>query len=166
MSDRPRAIPIHLSLIRPILLMGAERELVLISGILAAVLVSAIFLLSMRRIRALVGVGIPLLIGTTWTGALAAVALRGLNAVTVAFSAIVLGVGLDTGVHLYDRVLRERREGYPANVAATRALRALTAPLLTAAATAAFKPPSTAFVFGPSITRAGAALTGRSTRAW
>jgi type IV secretion system protein VirB3 len=42
MSDRPRTIPIHLSLIRPILLMGAERELVLISGILAAVLVMSL----------------------------------------------------------------------------------------------------------------------------
>ena len=42
MTDRPRTIPIHLSLIRPILLMGAERELVLISGILAAVLVMSL----------------------------------------------------------------------------------------------------------------------------
>ena len=39
MNDRPRAIPIHSSLMRPILLMGAERELVLISGIIAAVLI-------------------------------------------------------------------------------------------------------------------------------
>lgn len=37
-----RTIPIHLSLIRPVLLLGAERELVLISGILAAVLVLSI----------------------------------------------------------------------------------------------------------------------------
>jgi type IV secretion system protein VirB3 len=42
MIDRPRTIPIHMSLIRPILLMGAERELVLISGILAAVLVMSL----------------------------------------------------------------------------------------------------------------------------
>ena len=33
MNEQPRTIPIHTSLIRPILLMGAERELVLISGI-------------------------------------------------------------------------------------------------------------------------------------
>jgi type IV secretion system protein TrbD len=39
MSDRPRALPIHLSLIRPVLLLGAERELVLVSAIIAAVLV-------------------------------------------------------------------------------------------------------------------------------
>jgi type IV secretory pathway TrbD component len=41
MNDR-RTVPIHLSLIRPILLMGAERELVLISGIIAAVLVMSL----------------------------------------------------------------------------------------------------------------------------
>jgi type IV secretion system protein VirB3 len=39
MNDRSRTIPIHLSLLRPILLMGAERELALISAIIAAVLV-------------------------------------------------------------------------------------------------------------------------------
>jgi type IV secretory pathway TrbD component len=41
-SDQPRTIPIHSSLMRPILLMGAERELVLISAIIAAVLVLSI----------------------------------------------------------------------------------------------------------------------------
>ena len=39
MNDRPRTIAVHSSLMRPILLMGAERELVLISAIIAAVLV-------------------------------------------------------------------------------------------------------------------------------
>jgi type IV secretion system protein VirB3 len=42
MNEQPRTIPIHLSLIRPILLMGAERELVLVSGIIAAVLVMSL----------------------------------------------------------------------------------------------------------------------------
>ena len=41
MNDH-RTIPIHVSLIRPILLMGAERELVLVSAILAAVLVMSL----------------------------------------------------------------------------------------------------------------------------
>ena len=39
MNDRPRTIPVHASLMRPILLMGAERELLLTSGVIAAVLV-------------------------------------------------------------------------------------------------------------------------------
>jgi type IV secretion system protein TrbD len=38
MNAQPRAIAIHSSLLRPILLLGAERELVLIAGIIAAVL--------------------------------------------------------------------------------------------------------------------------------
>jgi type IV secretory pathway TrbD component len=42
MNEHPRAIPIHISLIRPILLMGAERELVLLSAIIAAVLVMSL----------------------------------------------------------------------------------------------------------------------------
>ncbi len=39
MNERPRTIPVHLSLMRPILLMGGERELVLLAAIIAAVLV-------------------------------------------------------------------------------------------------------------------------------
>ncbi len=42
MNDQARAIPVHVSLIRPILLMGAERELVLSSAIIAAVLVMSL----------------------------------------------------------------------------------------------------------------------------
>jgi type IV secretion system protein TrbD len=42
MNEQPRTIPIHVSLIRPILLMGAERELVLVSAIIAAVLVMSL----------------------------------------------------------------------------------------------------------------------------
>jgi type IV secretion system protein VirB3 len=52
MNEQPRTVPIHLSLIRPILLMGAERELVLISAIIAAVLVMSLE----RPLFAVVGV--------------------------------------------------------------------------------------------------------------
>lgn len=52
MNDQPRTVPIHVSLIRPILLMGAERELVLISAIIAAVLVMSLE----RPLFAVVGV--------------------------------------------------------------------------------------------------------------
>ena len=52
MNEQPRTIPIHVSLIRPILLMGAERELVLTSAIIAAVLVMSLE----RPLFAVVGV--------------------------------------------------------------------------------------------------------------
>lgn len=49
----PRRVPIHTSLCAPVLLLGAERELVLISGLIAAVLV-----LSLARIVfAIIGIG-------------------------------------------------------------------------------------------------------------
>jgi type IV secretion system protein TrbD len=54
LNEKPRALTIHRSLIRPILLMGAERELVLITGIIAAVLV-----LSLQR-PLFVAVGVAL----------------------------------------------------------------------------------------------------------
>jgi type IV secretion system protein TrbD len=39
MSEQPRKLTIHHSLIRPVLLLGAERELVLLTAVVAAVLV-------------------------------------------------------------------------------------------------------------------------------
>ena len=42
MNDQARTVAIHLSLIRPILLLGAERELVLLSGVVAAILVMSL----------------------------------------------------------------------------------------------------------------------------
>jgi len=107
------------------------------STILASILVTIVFALATRRLRALIAVGIPLAIGMLWTAAFAAVALRGLNAVTAAFGAVVLGVGLDTGVHLYQRILTERSAGASSRDAASRAVRELASPLLAVAATAA-----------------------------
>lgn len=37
--DRPRQLPIHQSFLQPLLILGAERELVILSGVLAAMLI-------------------------------------------------------------------------------------------------------------------------------
>ena len=52
MNEQPRTLVIHTSLMRPILLLGAERELVLISGMVAAVMVLSL----QRPLFAVVGV--------------------------------------------------------------------------------------------------------------
>jgi type IV secretion system protein VirB3 len=54
MSEHLRTLPVHQSLIRPVLLLGAERELVLLTAVVAAVLV-----LSLERLFfALLGTGL------------------------------------------------------------------------------------------------------------
>ena len=64
----------------------------------------------------------------------------GIHAVAIAFAAVVVGVGVDTGVHVYAALLDARRAGVPASKAAAAARRATWKPTLTAAvvASAAF----------------------------
>ncbi|MRG96902.1 MMPL family transporter [Polyangium spumosum] len=108
-----------------------------ISGALATVLASLVFALIFRRVRALVAVMPPLLLGTVWTAAVAAALPRGLSAIAVAFMSVVVGVGVDTGVHVYAALLEARRAGLGPREAA-RAARAKTAKsVLFAAGTAA-----------------------------
>lgn len=103
------------------------------SSVLALVLASLVFVVTFRRVRALVAVLPPLVIGTLWTTALAALVYPHLSAVATAFSAVVIGVGVDTGVHVYGRLLRARREGLSSRAAADSALRETWRPTLGAA---------------------------------
>ncbi len=107
------------------------------SGILSGVFASIAFAIVFRRLRALVAILPPLALGTLWTAALAAFWPGGISAIAVAFTSVVVGVGFDTGVHVYAALLEARREGLsPADAA--RAARAKAArPVLVAATIAA-----------------------------
>jgi predicted exporter len=89
------------------------------SGLLSMALASFVFVALFRRPRALVAVLPPLVAGTLWTTAIAALAYPRLSAIATAFAAVVIGVGVDTGVHVYGKLLAARREGRsPADAAA------------------------------------------------
>lgn len=107
------------------------------SGPIATVLSSVVFVLLFRRIRALGAVLPPLLLGTLWTAALASILPGGLSAIAVAFTSVVVGVGVDTGVHVYAALLAARREGFDPAAAAVEARRRTARAVLVAAATAA-----------------------------
>ncbi len=106
------------------------------SGPIATVLTSLVFVLLFRRVRALVAVLPPLLLGTLWTAALASVLPGGLSAIAVAFTSVVVGVGVDTGVHVYAALLEARRAGLPPREAAAEARRRTARAVLLAAVTA------------------------------
>jgi predicted RND superfamily exporter protein len=108
-----------------------------ISGMLSAILASLAFVVTFRRARALAAVLPPLALGTLWTTGIAALLPAGLSAVAVAFAAVVVGVGVDTGVHVYSALLDARRAGHAPAEAARRARSATWRPTLTAAAVAA-----------------------------
>ncbi len=107
-----------------------------VSGTLSLVLASIVFVLTFRRARALVAVLPPLVLGTLWTTGLAAFAPGGLSAMAIAFTAVVVGVGVDTGVHVYAGLLRGRRNGLSPEDAAAEARRTTWRPTLLAALTA------------------------------
>lgn len=103
------------------------------SSILSGVLASIVFVLTFRRPRALLAVLPPLAAGTLWTTAIATIVYPRLSAIATAFMAVVVGVGVDTGVHVYGRLLGARREGHEPKEAAAIARRETWRPTLGAA---------------------------------
>ncbi len=103
------------------------------SGVLSLVLASLVFAVIFRRLRALAAVIPPLLLGTLWTAALASLWPSGISAIAVAFASVVVGVGFDTGVHVYAALLDARREGHAAADAVGIARRRTARPVLVAA---------------------------------
>lgn len=112
-----------------------ERDLAL-SGTLSMALAALAFFLTFRRLRALVAVMPPLLLGTAWTLGGAALLPDGLSAMSIAFAAVVVGVGVDTGVHVYAALLEGRRLGLAPVAAAEYAQKKTARPTMLAAVAA------------------------------
>ena len=108
-----------------------------VSGTLSLVLASVAFVVTFRRPRALAAVLPPLVLGTLWTTGLAALFPAGVSTVAIAFAAVVVGVGVDTGVHVYAALPAALRQGLTPAAAARRARDDTWRPTLTAAAVAA-----------------------------
>lgn len=106
------------------------------SGTASIVFASIVFLVVFRRPRALLAVLPPLAAGTLWTTALASLLYPQLSAIATAFAAVVVGVGVDTGVHVYGRLLEARRDGLSPTDAARVARQDTWRPTLGAAAAA------------------------------
>ena len=81
------------------------------SMVTAFVLVLALFFIAYRRPITLLFVGFPLLVGVQITLAMAALLIGRLNILTSAFAAILIGLGIDFAIHLYDRYHSERALG-------------------------------------------------------
>jgi uncharacterized protein len=107
-----------------------------LSGALSMVLASLAFILTFRRVRALIAVMPPLFLGSVWTAGIAASMPSGLSAIAVAFMSVVIGVGVDTGVHVYAALLEARRDGLSPADAARQARKKTQKPVLVAALTA------------------------------
>ncbi len=78
------------------------------SFLLSLLLVLLLFFYTYRRWIVLLFVGLPLFGGIQLTMGLASVTIERLNLLTSAFAAILVGLGIDFAVHLYDRYQQER----------------------------------------------------------
>jgi hypothetical protein len=112
-----------------------QRDLEL-TAVLSTALASIMFLVTFRRARALLAILPPLALGTLWATGLYAIFAPRLSAVATAFAAIVVGVGVDTGVHVYAALLDARRDGLKGAAAAREARRLTWKPTLAAATVA------------------------------
>lgn len=79
------------------------------AGLLSALFAAGLILLATRRVAALAVVGLPVVVGVTLTFGFAQLAIGHLNIVTGFLVAILIGLGIEYGVHLAMRYWEERR---------------------------------------------------------
>lgn len=104
-----------------------------LSASLSMVLVTLAFFALFPRRRAILAIMPAVVLGGFWTAALGAFFPRGLSAISVGFAAVVVGIGIDTGVHVYAAVQSARRAGSSPLDAASFARRTTARPVLLAA---------------------------------
>jgi predicted RND superfamily exporter protein len=81
------------------------------SFISSLILVLVLFFYAYRRWAPLLFAGLPLFGGIQLTLGIASLTLGSLNILTSAFAAILVGLGIDFAVHIYDRYHQERASG-------------------------------------------------------
>ena len=104
------------------------------SGLFAFVGVVSILYFLFRSTRAVVVLLVPLLCGVAWSLAATQLVLGHLNVMTSTISTVVMGVGIDAGIHFFSRARRARIE-HDDGEAIRRAFDGLVVPLLVASST-------------------------------
>jgi len=95
---------------------------------LAAILVASfvllvlLFILAVRRIGAIFFVGVPLAVGLIWTLGAATLFFDRINVLTCLFGAVLVALGIDYAIQIYNRYLEERLDGAEVNRALETAL--------------------------------------------
>jgi predicted RND superfamily exporter protein len=90
---------------------GMIRGDILLTLSLAFFSVLGLFFLTFRRRETFFFVSLPLLMGLAWTVGIAALYPRHLNMVTFGFFPILIGLGVDYAIHIYNRYLEEQKKG-------------------------------------------------------
>ena len=104
------------------------------SGIFAFLGVVAILYFLFRSHRAVLVLLVPLVCGVVWSLAATQLVLGHLNVMTSTISTVVMGVGIDAGIHFFSRAKRSRLE-HDDGEAIQQAFAGLVVPLLVASST-------------------------------
>lgn len=104
------------------------------SGAFAVVGVVLVLFALFRSNRAVIVLLVPLAFGLIWSLGATQLALGRLNAMTATISSVVMGIGIDAGIHFYSRVRRLRAQSDDGDAIA-EAFRGLVVPLLIASST-------------------------------
>jgi predicted RND superfamily exporter protein len=104
---------------------------------MSLVLVAVLFVVGFRTTRRPLLVVVALLFGVSWTLGAAALWPGHLTLLSASFASILVGLGVDYGIHIVARIEEWVAAGLEESRAATRAVEALAASLTTAALTSA-----------------------------
>ncbi len=106
------------------------------TSVAALIMVFVVITLGFRDWRAVLLIFVPLVVANIWTLGFASVAVGSLNTFTSFVSAVLLGMGIDFGIHLFNRYREERASGGSLEEAVVRAWDKVGGPCLATAVTA------------------------------
>lgn len=98
----------HIEAVRNTRIVRHDFYATLITSFVAVV---ALFYLTFRRFEVLYFTGIPLACGIVWTLGLTAATIQHLTIITASMGAVLVGLGVDYGILLYNRLLEEVHRG-------------------------------------------------------
>lgn len=107
------------------------------SSVLALALMLGYLWLYFRRAVALLQLGVPLIMGVAWTFGVLGALFGSVNILTAFIGAILLGLGIDHGIHLLSSYEQARLSGKPPGEAIASAFEVTGRPVLVAALTTA-----------------------------
>jgi len=100
----------------PHLIAAIESDIIRSEGLRAVgislVGVLVLFAIAFRRLGSIMYVGAPLVMGVLWSLGFSYLTVGELNLITSGFAAIVLGLGVDFAIHIFNRFLEHRAEDY------------------------------------------------------
>lgn len=109
------------------------REDMVLTSLVSLLAVMFLFIVAFRQPEALLFVVVPLLVGVVWTLGLASLFVERITQVTLTFAAILIGLGIDFSIHLYNRYLEDVRLGRSARASINSAMQ-FTGPSIVAGA--------------------------------